>query len=199
MSKESRYCIVGDVPEWMKSAYSIFSHSQMCDTFPKESIHLFGTFIEKYTTEEDFQKNALMCDMCEKRYFSLLFEGDTIVDIKTIANFTNHPVPSAYVGIPVQVEMFDPPYGFYSIMNPHITLFPPSNHIHSYISKLGILHEFKLSELMPTCNTLSHHVQHKGATHVTRAVRKGKQPVLAGREIVPGSLYTNQSGYSVLM
>jgi hypothetical protein len=197
MSKESRYCIVGNVPEWMRSSYSLLYGTHFCELFPKETIHSFGTIIEIYTMEDEFQKNALMCDMCEKRYFSFCMEGTTVMDIKTIANFTNNPAPSAYIGIPVQVELFDPPHGFYNILHPHITLVSPTTNIP--ISKLGILHEYKISELIPTCNTIVHHVQHNSGTHVTRAVRKGKQPVIAGREVVPGSLYTNESGYSVLL
>ena len=197
MSKEPKYCIVGNVPEWMKSAYSLFPSSQFCDTFSKETI--CNTIIQQYTTEEEFQQNALICDMCEKRFFSFVFEGDVILDIKTISNFTDHPVPSAYIGVPVQVDHFDPPHGFYPIMNPHITLCSPTNTIHKYVSKLGIRHEYKLSELIPTCNTLCHHIQHETGTHVTRAVRKGKQPVIAGREVIPGSFYTNEYGYAVLL
>jgi hypothetical protein len=201
MASEKRFMIVGDVPVWMHEAYSILNaefHSVVDIQGLKFSSDI-GTIIERYTTENVFQNHATICDMIEKRYFSFVLDGDTLIQIKTIADFTDNKAPSAYVAIPVKVEPFISPPRFYSIQYPHITIVPPNTTINKYCSDIGQLHEYKLSEMMPTLNTFSHHVMINYANHVTRSVRNGKRPVIACNEIVPGKMYTDESGYSILM
>ena len=199
MANEKRFVIVGNAPTWMRDSYSILKADFHEDPFNSTTLLAYGTVIEVYTTEEVFQKHALMCDMMERRYFAFLFEGDTLVQMKTIADFTDNSAPSAFIAIPYKDDPFMSPPGFYSITYPHITLISPTQSIHKYVSQIGLYHEYKLSELLPTCNTLSHHVIMKGGNHITRAVRNGKKPVITANEIVPGYVYTNESGYSILM
>jgi len=198
---EKLFMIVGDVPVWMHESYSVLN-AEFYLSMDIQGLKFgskIGTIIERYTTEDVFQKNATICDMIEKRYFSFVFDGDVLIQIKTIADFTNNKAPSAYVAIPIKDEPFISPPGFYSIQYPHITIVPPNTTIHKYCSDIGQNHKYELSEMMPTLNTFSHHVIINYANHVTRAVRNGKKPVIACNEIVPGSMYTPQSGYSILM
>jgi hypothetical protein len=205
MANEKRFMIVGDVPEWMNASYSILNATFHQGELDHSVLLNYGTIIEVYTTENVFQQHALLCDMMEKRYFAFVIEDNRVIDIKTIANFTNHPTPSAYVALPFKDELLVAPPGFYSISYPHLTIVPPTTSISKYSSTIGVYHTYKMSELIPTCNTLAHHVMTSEnqtehlMNHITRAVRHGKKPIITANEIVPGTTYTSTTGYSILM
>jgi hypothetical protein len=59
---------------------------------------------------------------------------------------------------------------------------------------------YSYSELISTENTYTHHVLiGEEPHHITRMVRIGMKPVIAGKEIVSGMYYSTRIGYSVIM
>jgi len=156
---------------------------------------LYGTLIAISASEETFatlSKTSL-------RFFGILV-GDTYT-IRTKKDY--HPTSKAesgYIAVPTFHEPATWPEGFWGVAYPHITLVPPSHKIQASAEMLFLVECF-YSDLMLTENTYVHHVLlgEKQACHITRAVRHGKKPVLAGQEVVPGVRYTECSGHSVIM
>ena len=106
---------------------------------------------------------------------------------------------NGYIGVPTVHDPSAAVDDFWNVTYPHITLVPPSHKVHLSADKLGPV-EYFCSDLMLTENTYVHHVLLLDRPHhITRAVRTGKKPVLAGKEVVPGKYYTECSGHSVIM
>ena len=154
----------------------------------------FGTII-CLSTEDVFGPIAYSC---ECRFFGILIQDGFIIRQK------KDYVPwakaeGAYIGIPTLHEKEEYPPEFWAVTYPHITLVPPNHKIHLSADKLENL-DYYYSELELTENTYVHHVLMKsGPHHITRAVRNGMKPMIAGNEVTPGKMYTECVGHSVIM
>lgn len=155
---------------------------------------LYGTLIALSTSEEFFSTLS----KTPLRFFGILItsEGYRIrqkKDYDPAARLEN-----GYIGVPTVHDPSAAVDGFWNVTYPHITLVPPSHKVYLSADKL-IPVEYFCSDLMLTENTYVHHVLLDQPHHITRAVRNGKKPVLAGKEVVPGKYYTECSGHSVIM
>lgn len=190
---EKKFLVLGTyIPDAIRRAYTLMNADFNPD---KINYSLYGTVIEMYENDELCKSHAIEFTMREIRYFALVLSSDdTVFSIKTIVNYIeDEPPPSGYIGIPIQQEYPVITHGFNTITYPHITLVSPTDNlvIHSLI--IGKEFPYEISELIPTPNTLAHHVKMPEATHhVTRAIRFGKTPVITAREITPGKLYESK-------
>jgi hypothetical protein len=156
----------------------------------------YGTVIGFSTSEQHFHSVA----HCSCRFFGILLKEDgSLVIFPKSKYVTGAKLESAYLGIPTEHTKLTCPEGFWAVTYPHITIVPPNHKIHQYAR---LLREFNYSysELISTENTYSHHVLIGDESHhITRMVRNGMKPVIAGKEIVHGTHYENVTGYAVLM
>jgi len=196
---EKKFLVLGVyIPDAIRSAYTLMN----ADFNPDEIKYSdYGTVIEMYEDDEVCKSHAIEFTMREIRYFALVLSTDSVISIKTIADYiADEPPPSGYIGIPVQQDYPVITRGFNTITYPHITLVSPTDNLRIHSLILGKEFKYEISELIPTPNTLAHHVKMPEATHhVTRAVRIGKSPVITAREIIPGSIYETKKGVAVIM
>jgi hypothetical protein len=155
----------------------------------------FGTII-CLSTEDVFEPIA---KSCECRFFGILPFHDGFIIRQKKEYVPSAKAEGAYIGIPTLHEKEDYPPEFWAITYPHITLVPPNHKIHLSADKLQQFDYF-YSEFELTENTYVHHVlMESGPHHITRAVRNGMKPVIAGKEVSPGKMYTKCIGHSVIM
>lgn len=141
---------------------------------------------------------AILARKTPIRFFGILIgeHGYTIKQKKDYLPMSR--LENGYIGVPTLHESLECPEGFWSVAYPHITLVPPSHKIYLSSDQLKPVDYFT-SELMTTENTMVHHVLMDEPHHITRAVRNGMKPVIAGKEVVGGSHYTECRGHSVIM
>jgi hypothetical protein len=153
---------------------------------------LYGTLICLSSSEESFR----LLSKTSLRFFGILIGDEYKIRIKKDYD-PAAKLENGYIGVPTFHEPMECPEGYWRVTYPHITIVPPSHKIH--LSSLHLV-EYFCGELVATENTYVHHVLLGDKPHhITRAVRNGKKPVIAGHEVVPGSHYTEGSGHSVIM
>jgi hypothetical protein len=155
----------------------------------------FGTVICFSTSDSYF---SAVANQCTCRFFGILLnESCTILPKSKYC--PGAKLESAYIGIPTEHSAEVCPDGFWKVAYPHITIVPPNHKIYNYA---GMLHdyEYSYSDLISTENTYTHHVLiGEESHHITRMVRDGMKPVIAGKEIVSGTHYTTCVGHAVIM
>jgi len=200
LSTERPFLIVTD----MDDHPILQSYRVMRATFiaPYEDVDMtpFGTVICVSTHDGYFSDVAHKCSV---RFFGLVV-SEAIVVIPKSMYVTGAKLDNAYIGIPTDHTPLTCPEGFWEISYPHITLVPPNHKIHNYAGMIRN-YTFSYSELITTENTYTHHARlgpdHE-PHHITRLVRNGMKPVIAGKEIVGKEVvYGNRysTGHAVLM
>ena len=196
LSTERPFLVVTDVSTHpILQAYHIM-HATIVSPSGEVDMSLYGTVICLSTTDTYFSEVA---HRCEGRFFGLLIQEDDCVILPKSKFVTGAKLESAYIGIPTEHETVDCPEGFWTVSYPHITVVPPNHKIHNYA---GMIREytFVYSELISTENTYTHHALiGEDPHHITRMVRTGMKPVIAGKEIVAGNHYSRCTSYAVIM
>jgi hypothetical protein len=156
----------------------------------------YGTIICFSMSDEYF---SIVANQCSSRFFGILLREESFEIVPKSKYCQGAKLESAYIGIPTAHSKETCPDGFWEVTYPHITIVPPNHKIHNYA---GMLHEYEYSysELISTENTYTHHVLiGEEPHHITRMVRDGMKPVIAGKEIVSGTHYTTCVGHAVIM
>jgi len=155
----------------------------------------FGTVICLSTSGEYFSEVA---NRCASRFFGILIQ-ETYTILPKSKYVKGAKLESAYIGIPTEHSKEGCPDGFWEVSYPHITMVPPNHKIFNYADMLQD-YEYTYSELISTENTYTHHVLiGEDPHHITRMVRIGMKPVIAGKEIVSGTHYSRMNGHAVIM
>ena len=192
LESEKRFLVLTNVSHPILDAYRIMNAA--IHPFDFEPDDSFGTVI-CLSTEDVFEPIA---KKCKCRFFGILIrpEGYTIRQKK---DYVAAKAEGAYIGVPTLHDGDIFHEEFWAVTYPHITIVPPNHKIHLSADKLGPVDYF-CSELMRTENTYVHHVLlGEEPHHITRGVRNGMKPVIAGKEVVPGKMYTECTGHSVIM
>ena len=156
----------------------------------------FGTVICLSTSGDYFSEVA---NRCSARFFGILINETGYTILPKSKYVTGAKLESAYIGIPTEHSKEGCPDGFWEVSYPHITMVPPNHKIFNYADMLHD-YEYTFSELISTENTYSHHVLVGDEPHhITRMVRNGMKPVIAGKEIVSGTHYTRTNSHAVIM
>ncbi len=205
LSTERPFLIVTDVEDHpMLQSYRVMRATIMK---PYETVDVtpFGTVICLSTTDGYFSDVA---HQCACRFFGIVLRdgsGSGSVEVLPKSKYvTGAKLDNAYIGIPTDHTPLTCPEGFWEVSYPHITLVPPNHKIHNYA---GMLRNcvFSYSDLITTENTYTHHAMvgpDKEPHHITRLVRNGMKPVIAGKEIVgKDAVYGNRysTGHAVIM
>jgi hypothetical protein len=193
LSSERPFLVITDVEAHpLLDSYRIMNAVQVTPDF-SGNFSDYGTVI-CFSTHDYF---AAFASQCTSRFFGILLKGEEMT-ILPKSKYVTAKLESAYIGIPTEHTATDCP-GFWSVTYPHITVVPPNHKIHNYAGMLRT-YEYEYSELISTENTYTHHVRlENDPHHITRMVRDGMKPVIAGKEIVCGTHYTRCTGHAVIM
>jgi hypothetical protein len=194
LDSEKPFLILTDLESHpILDAYRIMN-ATICPFDSDQDRSPFGTII-CLSTQDVFEPIATTC---ECRFFGILIQDGFIIRQKK-DYIPSAPAESAYIGIPTVHDAEEYPPEFWAVTYPNITLVPPNHKIHLSADKLEYLDYF-YGELTLTENTYVHHVLMKeGSYHITRAVRNGMKPAIAGTEVTPVNRYTECEGHSVIM
>ena len=195
LSTERPFLVMTDVPAHpLLESYRTMNAVML--PFSEVDLSPYGTVIGFSTSEKHFHTLA---NQCSCRFFGILLQDGSFVILPKSKYVTGAKLESAYMGIPTPHPALDCPEGFWSVTYPHITMVPPNHKIHQYAGMLQE-YEYSYSELISTENTYTHHALIGDEPHhITRMVRNGMKPVIAGKEIVCGTQYTLSKGHAVLM
>jgi hypothetical protein len=205
LATERPFLIVTDMDDHpILQSYKVM-RATIVPPYEKVDMTPFGTVICLSTTDGFFSDVA---HQCEGRFFGLVtttYAEDAMVEVLPKSKFvTGAKLDNAYIGIPTDHPPITCPEGFWEVTYPHITLVPPNHKIHNYGGMLRN-YVFSHTDLLTTENTYVHHAvigPDKEPHHITRLVRNGMKPVIAGKELegkrfVYGTRYT--VGHAVIM
>ena len=194
LNSEKKFLVVTDVENHpILDAYRIMNADIVFIDQPYD-ISLYGTMI-CLTALEAY---LVTLSRTPLRFFGILLSDGYAIKQKKDYR-PDEKLENGYIGVPTVHDPILCPDNFWSVTYPHITLVPPSHTIHVHAKELRPV-EYFCSELLYTENTYVHHVLLGDMPHhITRAVRQGMKPVIAGKEVFGGSHYTECSGHSVIM
>lgn len=194
LDTEKQFLVITNIDGPMHDAYRIM-HADIVSFDDDYDVTVYGTVICISNTDERFKEVAIKCTC---RFFGILVDPYVIRTKKDYV--PSAKAESAYIGVPTSHDVLIWPDDYWGITYPHITLVPPTHKIHTCSEKLFPV-EYFMSEILMTENTCVHHVlfENDAPHHITRAVRNGMKPVIAGKEVIGGTQYTECRGHSVIM
>lgn len=194
LSSERPFLVVTDVEAHpLLESYRIMNAVQVTPDAVGD-LSDYGTVI-CFSTHDDYFASIASC---AARFFGILLKGEEMV-ILPKSKYVDAKLESAYIGIPTEHTATECPEGFWCVTYPHVTVVPPNHKIHNYSGMLR-MYEYSYSELISTENTYTHHVWlDNDPHHITRMVRDGMKPVIAGKEIGCGTYYISCTGHAVIM